>query len=120
MFKGAIAELRQQVQDDPHLGFRRISSILSKNPSNNLHERIWDVRVLLQDLKVDLDGALSELFTLFSTLILRNRPNEFVGQLLSDVVATSLKQFVHIANIPVLIGSEILTQVGDFIDEIFA
>ena len=111
MFKCAIAELREEVEDGAHLGLWAVGAILTQDPSNHLHKSIRNVGVLLEDFQVNLDCALSELFSLLGPLILTDRPDELVGQILSDLVASDLEETVHVANIPVLVRSELVSKV---------
>ena len=70
-----------------------------------MHKRIRDVRVLLENLRVNLNRALAEFFTLFSPLVLTNRPNELIREVFCDLVATDLKEAIHVSDIPVLVWS---------------
>lgn len=111
VLEGAIGELSKQLKILTNLFFGRIRAILAKDPGDDLHERIRDVRVLLQDLKVDLHGALPELFTLLGSFVLTDGPDELVGQILSDLITTNLEELIHIPHVPVLVGCEILAEI---------
>ena len=91
VLKRAIAELGQQVENRADFRLRLVRAVLAENPGDDLHERIRNVRVLLQNLQVDLDRALPELFSLFSPFVLRNRPDELVCELLSDLITSNLE-----------------------------
>ena len=91
MLKSAVAELGEQVEDDAHLGFWGVRAVLTQDPRDDLHEGVGDVRILLEDLEIDLDGALAELLALLSPLVLTDGPNKFIGELLRDLVASNLE-----------------------------
>ena len=118
--EGAVTKLGQQVQDLAHLCLRLVRTILSKNPCDDLHQSIWNVWILFQDLQVDLDSALPKLFALLSLLILANRHDELVCELLCDLITTNLEEFVHVANVPVLIRSKLVAEIRDLVDQVLA
>ena len=103
VLKRAIAELRQQVQNRADLRLWLVRAVLAQNPGDDLHERIRNVRILLQNFQVDLDRALAELLTLLGALILRDGPDELVCELLSNLITAYLEQLVHVAHVPILI-----------------
>ena len=71
-----------------------------------MHQRVWNIRVLLKNLEVNLNRALAEFLALFGSFVLTDRPNELVCEVYGDLVATNLKKAVHVADIPVLVRCE--------------
>ena len=110
MLESAIRKLGQQVENRAHFGLRLVRAILTKDPSDDLHESVRNVRVFLQDLQVDLDSALSKFLTLLGPLVLTDRPNELIGQFLCNLVSANFKKLVHVPYIPVLVLCEGVTK----------
>jgi len=81
-------------------------TILTKDPGDHLHQCVWDIWVFLKYLKVNLDGRVSKLLSILIPLVLGNRPNKLVRKLHRNLVAANLEELVHVAHVPVLIGSE--------------
>ena len=63
---------------------------------------------------------MSELFSLFSSFVLRHLGDELICQFSSYLATPDFKQSVHVLNVPVLIRGKAFTQVGNLLNEIFA
>lgn len=85
-----------------------LCSILTHDPSDDLHERVRDVRVLLEDLRVNLDSRLSELLTIDLPFVFTDALNKLVRQICRYQVSSYLIQLVHGSYVPVLAGRELL------------
>lgn len=90
--------------------FRRV---LAHDPRDDLHQGLCDAWVLLEDFQVDLNGALSECFTLLGLLVLAQTRYELVRDVLSDQVTAHLEHLVHCANVPTLGRSKLLSEFVD-------
>lgn len=99
---------------------RNVSPIFSHYPRDNLHQRLWDVRVLLKHFQVNLNGAVSELFAILLLFIFSDTLDEFIGQILSNEVSTHLKKFVHDSNVPIFIWCELFAEFINLHDKVFA
>lgn len=119
-----MGNLRDHLQDVRCLGLiglLRPTTVLTKDPSNDLHQCIWDVLIFLQNLEVNLDSAISEFLTTVAiTLVLTYAGNEFVSQLGCNLVSTNLKELVHVLDVPILVGRKFIAQDTDFIDQVLA
>lgn len=94
--------------------------ILTHDPSDDLHERFWDIWIFLQDFDVDFDSALSEHVSVFLLIVLTNTCDELVCQVLSDEVTAQLKNFVHCSYVPIFVRSEFFAQLVNFNHQIFS
>lgn len=77
-----MGDLRNHIQNVLGLGLIslfRSTAVLSQDPRNHLHESIRYILVLFENLCVDLNCAIAELFTLFYSIILTDRRDELVG-----------------------------------------
>ena len=99
---------------------RNIGTVLAHYPGNHLHERLWDVWILLKDLEINFDCAFAEFFSVLLLVVLPNTFDEFVGEVLSDKVAPELKNFVHRSNVPVLGRRELFSELINFDNQVFS
>ena len=102
--------MTQQIEDLLYFGWLRVRAVLTKDPSDDLHEGVRYVGVLLQYFEVDFDGRVAELLAVLCSLIFAGAPNELVGQLRCDLISANLEELVHISDVPVLIRSEVLAE----------
>jgi hypothetical protein len=63
---------------------RNIRPILTHDPGNHLHQTLRDIRIFLENFKVNLNGALSELLSVLLALVLSNDLDKFIGEVLGD------------------------------------
>ena len=112
----ASGKLGKQVEDFGYFPYvSQLRAVLSQDPRDDLKQSIWDVWVFLKYLHVDFNGTFPELFAILIPLVLTDGPNKLVNQVFFYLVSSNLEQSIHSPNVPVLVGSEVFTQVADFL-----
>ena len=97
-----------------------IWAIFAHDPGNNLHMRLRNIWVLLQNFNISLNGAFSKLFTIFLLLIFSNTRDKFVCQILCNQITSHLKNLVHGPNIPTMTRSKLFSKFIDLHHQVFS